>query len=136
MMAGGRPRRQEAFCDICDTYAERVFLKKHQKAPKSATERPGLLGFCGMGGALRDCWVFFRALGRFWGHGCASGGLGDQVFRMTRWSGGMVGAVSGYLCIQHVREVGENRKGWADSKKVSAMLTGLDDPPLSGEAGK
>ncbi len=48
-----------------------------------------------------------------------------RVTRMTRWSGGMVGAgemgaVSGYLCIQHMKEVGENRKGWADSKTACA----------------
>ncbi len=58
-MAGGRPRRQEAFCDIYDTYAERVFLKKHQKAPKSATERRGLLGFFCDGGTLWDFWGTF-----------------------------------------------------------------------------
>ncbi len=34
---------------------------------------------------------------------------------------GEVGAVSGYLCIQHVREMGENRKGWADRKKACGL---------------
>ncbi len=34
---------------------------------------------------------------------------------------GEMGAVSGYLCIQHVREVGENRKGWADRKKACGL---------------
>ena len=46
---------------------------------------------------------------------------GEGFPRWGKVCAGKVGAVSGYLCIQHVREVGENRRGWADSKKVCGL---------------
>jgi hypothetical protein len=70
-MAGGRPRRQEAFCDIYDTYAERVFLKKPQKAPRKGSD---CLGFFAMVGHCGTFGVLLGAQRDFLGHGCASGG--------------------------------------------------------------
>jgi hypothetical protein len=61
----------------------------------------------------------------------------EGVPRWGKVCAGKVGAVSGYLCMQHVREVGENRKGWADSKKACATRGGgRGDGEGGGACGK
>ena len=47
-------------------------------APKSATQRRGLLGFFIKGGALWCFWVLLGARWCFVGHGCAIGGTGEK----------------------------------------------------------
>ena len=60
----------------------------------------------------------------------------EEVPRWGKVCAWEVGAVSGYLCIQHVREVGESRRGWADSKKACATRGGGRGDGESGALAK